>query len=326
MSSSTSCKITDEQRDLVAKYRPRTTQHRFDLFNTLDRHFAQSWKNHSDRLLSRKVLDPRKRLLTLVGQYTMLRDTDALRETLEACVDLKLNLEEPLEIILQCYIYGGERIVASAAEVYASVMTERGQTAMLKGGRLALDATSAGRSLDKERESWSSNDREDPRLAELLERYGWYGISTGLRLRPGHHLNLITTLDAVDHDFLDVWLETLYERMEVRRVLDDATRLLCTVASTLSIGETHQSRRHMRGALRQGATPREIIEVIFQTCLIIGHPYLMPAAIDDFLIILDEEKRLGEVIAADKIDEIRRIVHARTALHSGVGELGATPR
>ena len=146
-----------------------------------------------------------------------------------------------------------------------------------------LDVTTAGRSLDDERGTWSAQDRDDPRTAEFLERFGWHGFSTGMRLRPGHHINLVSTLAIVDADFLQIWLDTIYQNMYSRRILDDGTRLLCTVGDCFAVGETHQATRHMRGALRAGAQPRELLEVIFQTTAIVGHPYMLPIAVDDLV-------------------------------------------
>jgi len=154
-----------------------------------------------------------------------------------------------------------------------------------------------------------------------MERYGWRAIATGLRLRPAHHINLVDTLDALDPDYLQAWLDAIYGGMYGRRVLDDRTRILCVVGNTLAMGEQHQSRRHMRSALRNGATPKELLEVIFQTTGLFGHPNLMPAAIDDLLRIVDEEGRIDELVAPERIDDIRRIVAARVASRHGVGEI-----
>src|SRR5262245_60133385 len=126
-----------EQHELVTRFRPRSSRHRAELLSSLDRHFAQTWEHHSDRLLSRKGLDRRKRLLSLAGQYTMLRDADSLRETLEACVDFKVHLREPLEVILQCYIYGGEGLVMKAAQILKDVAEKNDLLSTLDGGPLA---------------------------------------------------------------------------------------------------------------------------------------------------------------------------------------------
>jgi alkylhydroperoxidase/carboxymuconolactone decarboxylase family protein YurZ len=137
-------------------------------------------------------------------------------------------------------------------------------------------------------------------------------------MRPGHHINLVATLDALDPGFLQIWLDTVYQGMYSRRVLDDGTRLLCTVADCFAVGETHQATRHMRGALRQGVAPRELLEVIFQTTAIIGHPFMLPLAVDDLVTILADEGRLDELVEADRIPIISQIVAARVARRRGV--------
>ena len=132
------------------------------------------------------------------------------------------------------------------------------------------------------------------------------------------HINMIDVLDALDPDFLQIWEDAVYDGMYGRGVLDDRTRLLCVVGATLSLGETHQSRRHMRAALRAGATPREVLEVIFLTTAFFGHPYVMPAAFDDLIRILDDEGRVTELVSEERVDTVRRIVAARVARRDGV--------
>ena len=223
-----------------------------------------------------------------------------------------------LEVILQCYVYTGPWVVAAAGEVYRRVLARRPD---IESDLSARVDDGANRNLEEERATWNEADRDDPRLAALLEKYGWRGISTGLRLRPRHHINLVATLDALDPDYLQTWLDAVYGGMYVRGVLDDRTRVICVVGNTLAAGEQHQSRRHMRSALRSGATPKELLEVIFQTTGLFGHTHLMPAAVDDLVRIVDEEGRLDELVAPDRIEEVRRIVAARAASRGGIAEI-----
>ena len=311
----------EEMAETVESYRPITFSRRRATFGALDEHFVQNWLTHAHRLLRRPQLDRRKRLLVFTGQYTMLGNLEALEETLEAAISSGVDPRELLEVILQCYVYSGESVVEAASTVFLTVVRRRGLLEQVQEGQLRADATRAGRRLEDEREAWSHDDREDPRSAALIERHGWYGISAGLRLRPGHHLNLLTTLEALDPEFLEIWVDRIYEGMYCRGALDDAPRLLCVVGNCLAVGETHQSRRHMRGALRQGADPIEIMEVIFQSTLAVGHPHLMPMTLDDFVTILDDEGRLEEVVSPDRIEEVRRIAAVRIAKRNGVEEV-----
>lgn len=303
-------------------YHPTSYPRRMATLNALDPHFARTWSEHAGRLLRRPELDRRKRLLVLAGQYTMRGDLNDLRETVSVAIEGGLDAREVLEAILQCYVYAGQSRVADAAVVFHAVADELGVLDHLRASQPAMDRTTAGRSLADERQQWAQSDADDPRLEGFLETYGWHGISTGLRLRPGHHINLVATLDALDSDFLQIWLDSMYMNLYSRRVLDDATRLLCVVGDCYAVGETHQSRRHMRGALRQGARPRELLEVIFQSCAIVGHPNMLPLAVDDLVTIADEEGMLGELVDEDHIDDLRRIVAARVAKRDGVQDIG----
>ena len=289
-----------------------------ELFQRLDPQFAELSTTHLSRLLGRPQLDARTRLLVLTGQYTVTGRHDQLGETIEAALDEGVRSSDILEVILQCYVYTGPWVVAAAGEVYLRVLERRPEITDDLSARVE---DGSNRSLDEERATWSETDRDDPRLTGLLEKYGWQGISTGLRLRPRHHINLVATLDALDPDYLQTWLDAIYGGMYVRGVLDDRTRIICVVGNTLAAGEQHQSRRHMRSALRIGATPKELLELIFQTTGLFGHTHLMPAAIDDLVRIADEEGRLEELVAPDGIDEVRRIVAARVASRQSVAEI-----
>ena len=50
----------------------------------------------------------------------------------------------------------------------------------------------------------------------------------------------------------------------------------------------------MRGALRNGASPREVMEVIFKTCVNFGMPPMLHA-LEAFVQIMAEDGRLTEI-------------------------------
>ena len=307
-----------DHHQVMADFHPRSFSPRYERFRRVDPEFADTWVAHVASLLSRPQLDVRTRLLVLVGQYTMTGRLEPLEEIIGVALDKDVAPAEILEIVLQCYVYGGQWPVSAAVEVFERVLDGR------PGGFEALEASRRAvpdRDLEREREGWIASDREDPRLSGFLERYGWEGIATGLRVRPGHHINMLASIDALDQDFLQHWLDAVYEGMYSRGRIDDRTRIICVVGNTLAVGEGHQSRRHMRSALRAGATPRELLEVIIQTTATFGHPYVMPMAIDDLVRIADDEGRLEELVGPDRIDEVRRIAAARAARRSGIQEM-----
>lgn len=301
--------------DALSTFLPTSASRFGDLFGRLDPTFAATWKDHVSRLLERTEIDMRTRFLILTCQYTVTRQTEPLEENLDAALSSGVDTAELLEVMLQAYVYTGPWVVAQACEAFERVLDRRGEELPDLSSRV-VDPSK--RVVDDERPWWSDADAADPRLEMLIDRYGWHGISNGLRLRPGHHINMIDVLDALDSDFLQIWEDAVYEGMYGRGALDDRTRLLCVVGATLALGETHQSRRHMRAALRAGAEPREVLEVIFHTTAFFGHPYVMPAAFDDLIRILDDEGRLSELVPADRCDAVLRIVAARVARRDGV--------
>jgi alkylhydroperoxidase/carboxymuconolactone decarboxylase family protein YurZ len=296
------------------RLRPETFPGRFEQYAALDPHFAMTWVKYTGGLLSRRRLDLRTMLLVLTGQYTMLRQHEALRDVLTAGLAESVAAKELLEAIFQCYVYGGDEVVAGAVDIFVAVMSEHGLLAEVQSQGLPLDANTRGRDLERERQEWADEDVADPRLEHLLSRYGWTGLSNGMRLRPGQHVNLVSQFDALDPEWAQIWLDITFDRMYGRGVLDDRTRILCIVGDCLAAGDTYQAPRHMHGALRAGATPRDVLEVVLQSCHVIGHPLLMGIAINDAIRVIDEAGLLPELIEdADQRDLVRRIAAARIA-------------
>nr|WP_255626699.1 carboxymuconolactone decarboxylase family protein [Phyllobacterium sp. KW56] len=110
-----------------------------------------------------------------------------------------------------------------------------------------------------------------------------------LTLRPQHTLDNATFIGSLDEDFAKAFYEFGYSDMYGRRVLDNRTRLLCMVGNTLAIGEIVQTRHHMRTAIKQGASPREVLEVLFQSVITVGHPNIVPERFRDLVKIVETE-------------------------------------
>lgn len=311
-----------EQYRTAELFSPETFERTFDLLAGLDPQFAGIWLNYSAGLLGRPRLDTRSRLLVLTGQYTMKEYGPGLRNTIAAAIREGVDLKEVLEAILQCYVYGGEPAVVAGVEVFADAVDKAGKLDEVRARAvLAADADN-GRVLEEERRGWTEDDRADPRLPYLLERYGWKGISNGLHLRPGQHINLISSFDAFDPEWCDLWLEMCCHGMYGRTVLDEKTRMLCVVGNCIAVGDTYQYPRHMLGALRAGATPRELLEVVLQSIHVVGHPHVVGLVVNDLMRLLDEAGRLAEVVDdPQKVEGLRRVVAARIAGRGRVDDL-----
>ncbi|HUP93260.1 MAG TPA: carboxymuconolactone decarboxylase family protein [Burkholderiales bacterium] len=292
--------------DLQSKYGPRALEsgralqsdafdRRVEHRDDLDQHFTKLWLDFAITGISeRPALDTRTRFLVLTGQYTMAKSHRHLDETIRAALAAKVDAREILEIILQCAVYGGHTTVDPAIEVFHGIAEELELMDVLRDTQLPLDGNDRKRSHDEERKTWHPNDIADTRFKDLVERHGWLAVGRGLALRPRHHLNVLAWLDALDPQFADLWVKFCYGGMYSRGVVDDKTRLLCMIGDCLAVGEETQARGHMRGALRQGANPREVMEVCFQTAVNFGMPPMLKA-LEVFVEIMAEDNRLGEI-------------------------------
>jgi len=274
---------------------PTTFERRLAQRDRLDQHFTKLWLDFQILGMSRRsVLDARTRLLVQVGQFTMAKAHGALEEGIRAALAADVDGREILEIILQCVIYGGQTTVDPAIEVFDRIAGELGLHDALEASQLPLDGNDSARSLDEERKSWHPDDAADPRAAEMIERHGWLAVSTGMLLRPRHHLGTLTWQDALDTEWADLWVKYIYQGLYTRRIVDDKTRILCMVGNCVAVGETVQSLAHIRGAMRAGAKPREVIEVILQSSVNFGMPSGL-AALRALVRIMRDDGRLDEI-------------------------------
>jgi len=283
--------VAQEQAQMLAiveRFQPGIRK-RLEQRSKLDPAFAHAYLRYAARLLGRPTLDVRTRLLVMTGQFTMGRRPARLRETIVAAINQKLDLREVLEVILQCAIYGGESIVDEPLEIFTEEVSKAGLLDQVSSRGLRVGERAASRDQKEERARWHPEDAADPRADKLIEKYGWHGISIALVLRPRHTLNNAEFLGGLDEGFTQAFYDFGYSDMYGRLVLDHRTRLLCMVGNTLAIGEVVQTRHHMRTAIRQGASPREVLEVLFQSVLVVGHPNVVPERIKDLVAIVEDE-------------------------------------
>lgn len=295
MSDDLRAKYGADAVDTGVKIQGKAFEKRLAQRDAIDQHFTRAWLDYQIKGLSRRsALDTRTRLLVLIGQYTMAKAQPLLDETVRAALAAKVPVREIAEIILQCLVYGGHVTVDPAIRTFHAIAEELDLLADLKKSQLPLDGTDSKRDRAEEEKKWHKDDVTDPRLQSLIDKHGWLGVSTGLTMRPHHHLNILNWIDVMDSHFAGLWENFCYRDMYSRGMIDNKTRLLCMVGDCLAVGESTNARGHMRGAMRQGASPREVMEVIFQTSANFGMP---PAwhALENFLEILAEDGRLGEV-------------------------------
>jgi len=281
--------------DAGLKLQPKSFKRRVAQRDALDQNFTKLWLDFAVAGMGRRpALDTRTRLLVLTGQYTMAKSHPALEDTIRAALAAKVGPREILEIILQCTVYGGHTTVEPAIEVFHKVARELGLLKGLRDSQLPLDGNDRKRSREKESKTWHPDDVADPRFDQLIARYGWLAAGRGLTLRPRHHLNILAWLDAIDPEFARLWVTFCYQGMYSRGIVDDKTRLLCMIGDCLAVHEDTQAIGHMRGALRNGAKPREVLEVVLQTCVNFGMPGMLKA-LEAFVGVMSQDGRLAEI-------------------------------
>jgi len=281
--------------DAGVKIQGKAFEKRLAQRDALDQHFTQAWLDYQINGLSRRpALDTRTRLLVLIGQYTMAKSQPLLGDTVRAAIAAKVPVREITEIILQCQVYGGLVTIDPAIETFYKIAEELNLLLELKKSQLPLDGTASKRNRDEEEKKWHKDDVADPRTKPLIDKHGWLGVSTGLVMRPRHHINILHWIDVMDSEFAGMWEKFCYGEMYTRGIVDNKTRLLCMIGDCLAVGEAVQSKGHMRGAMRQGASPREVMEIIFQTSANFGMPGAWHA-LENFIEIMAEDGRLGEI-------------------------------
>lgn len=277
------------------KQQPQGFERRLNERDSLDQHFTKLWLDFAVTGMGRRqVLDARTRLLVLTGQFTMSKSHEFLEDTICAAIAADVNAREVLEIILQCAIYGGQTTVDPAIRIFHRIAKEKGLLEALRASQLPLDNNDSKRNYEEERSRWHPEDLANPRCEELMKRHGWLAVGRGLTLRPRHHLNTLAWQDALDPEWAGLWVNYIYGGMYSRLLVDDKTRLLCMVGNCVAIGEAVQGRAHMKGAMRNGATPREVLEVILQSAVNFGQPGMLHS-LKIFVELITQQGRLAEI-------------------------------
>jgi alkylhydroperoxidase/carboxymuconolactone decarboxylase family protein YurZ len=262
----------------------------------LDPHFARISMEVASAVCNRPGLDPRSRYLVQIGQFAVSKSHGHLEDALRGSIAAGVAPRESLEAILLTHIYSGDTVLEPALTIFAKVARETGVIDQLHDGQLPLSGTDETRDLDAEAKTWPPELAADPRREDLMEKYGWRGVSTGIRYRGKTHLDILEGFDREDPDFGRLWMQFTYQGLYSRWVLDDKTRLLCTTGDCLALGAAAaaSAKDHMQEALEFGNSPQEVLDMIYMSGVFFGFPG-MTAARMALLSILREEGRLGEL-------------------------------
>jgi 4-carboxymuconolactone decarboxylase len=99
----------------------------------------------------------------------------------------------------------------------------------------------------------------------------------------------LASVTPLTEDLQQLVTEFCWGAVWTRPGLDRKTRSLCNIAMFVALNRPHELRAHVRGALRNGATKEEIVEVLLQGTVYCG----VPAGIDSF-------RTAREVLEADE--------------------------
>lgn len=296
-------KFLDEMRekygassvDNATRLNPDDIEEMIEWRDALDPHYTKLWMDYTyGGLFARGVLDDRTRLLVAIAQCVAIGDLEGVESNVRAALGQGATPREALEVILQVGTYVGIPKVVPAARAFRRIITELGRIDEITSTQLPLDGRSSERSLEAERATWNVPDEDFPQREAFFKKYGWEGISAGLRLQPTHHVEGVTNLDRIDQHFLSLWLTLIYAGLYERKVLDDKTRILCMVGICTVIDEEAQAYNHQRAALMFGATPREVLEVTLQSTIYCGMPRSL-RAMRMLMRILEHRGRTKEI-------------------------------
>ena len=263
----------------------------------IDQHYTRAWLDFTyGGLFTRKALDERTRLLVSIAQFLSLTEFEELERQIPSALAAGAKPREVLEVILQATVYIGYIKAGRGARLCIKVLEGLGRLDEITSTQLPLDGRAPERSLDEERQRWpAAKSAEEAALREqLLEKYGWHGVSTRIRTQSHQGYDSIKSLNRTDPQYLKLWFDFIYGELYTRGIVDDRTRLLVMVGICLAVNEPIQLENHMRGALLFGATPREVMEVIVHSTAYVGMPttILTGRMLER---ILKEENRLAEL-------------------------------
>jgi alkylhydroperoxidase/carboxymuconolactone decarboxylase family protein YurZ len=263
----------------------------------IDQHYARAWLEFTyGGLFKRTNLDERTRLLVSIAQFLAMGEMEEFERQIPSALAVGASPREVMEIVIQCTVYIGYVRAGRGARKMIEVLERLGRLGEVTGTQLPLEGRLPQRSLAEERGRWpvAKSSDETAWREKMLEKYGWSGVST--RIRTQHHQSNdgINAWDRCDPQFLQHWFDFIYGELYPRGIIDDRTRLLMMVGVCLALNEPVQLENHIRGSMLQGATAREVLEVVVQSTAYCG----MPTTVQVVRLverIAKEQNRLGEL-------------------------------
>lgn len=284
-----------EAIDNAAQLNPDDFPDLLEWRDELDPHYAKLWTDWTyGGMWKRRVLEDRVRMLVVIGQCIGMDELAELPTHIRSALACGATPREIFEVILQLTVYIGYQRINRAVPIFREVLGAAGRLDEITKTQLPVEGRFPERTMEEDRKTWHVSEEQFPRRAELVKKYSWEGVGSGLRLQPTHHPQTLVLLDRIDQNFCKLWEDWVYAGMYRRQVLDDKTRELVVIGELIVLGEPAQIENHMRAALMHGAPPRHVLEVVLQSTIYIGMPS-MTRNIRLLVGILEEAKRMPEI-------------------------------
>ena len=264
----------------------------------IDQHYTRAWLEFTyGGLFTRKGLDERTRLLVSIAQFLAMNEMEEFERQIPGALAAGATPREVLEIVLQSTVYIGYVKASRGGRACVKVLERLGRMDEVTKTQLPLEGRLPERSLAAERKRWpaAKSDEEAAWREQILEKYGWKGVSTRFRTQAHQSNETINHYDRIDPHYLQLWFDFIYGELYPRGIIDDRTRLLMMVGICLALNEPVQLENHVRGAMLHGATPREVLEVVLHSTAYCG----MPTTVQVVRVVqrvAKEEGRLDELM------------------------------
>jgi 4-carboxymuconolactone decarboxylase len=131
----------------------------------------------------------------------------------------------------------------------------------------------------------------DPDRERLIEEFGRRSIEKFASVNPNGYVKHMDVTAGLDADFAQVWIDFIYGYLYSRNVIDEKMREIALIAELIALGDTEPPQNmmnHIRSAIRAGAKPEEVLEVMLQSCIRCGMPKAY-AAIFIFAKVVEED-------------------------------------
>jgi len=123
----------------------------------------------------------------------------------------------------------------------------------------------------------TKNEKENTMSSELFEK----GLQIRREVLGAEHVNAsMSQADDFSRPLQELVTEYCWGNVWARPGLDRKTRSLINVAMLTALNRPHEVKLHLRGALNNGCSQNDIMEVLLQTAIYCG----VPAAMDSLRV------------------------------------------